>query len=396
MPAPPSASPAGLLQGLKIADFSALLPGPFGTVLLADLGAEVIKVEPPEGDMLRSFPFDMARVVNRNKRSVVLDLKHPASREVVDRLASWADIVVEGSRPGVADRLGIGAQRLRELNPRLVYCSISGFGQTGPARGRAGHDTSYMAASGALAYPGSYSDQAVRRAGLPMSDLAGSMSFAILALAAWARAQRTGQGATLDLSLTEATMSLATVRGDLDREEPNLNYLMPGNDTFATSDGRWVALGIIEPHFWAAFVAAIGEAEPQLRDHQFGSIERRLEHGVELQALLAHIVARHDSAWWARVFIEHDIPGEVALTMAEAVRSSQSQARGLLTELDGESHLPFPALLDGAPAGTLRSVAPKVGQHSREVIESLGFAPGDADRLMRTGAFDARPREVHP
>ena len=178
-----------LLDGLKIVDFSALLPGPYGTVLLADLGADVIKVEPPTGDMLRHLPFDMVRVANRNKRSLVLDLKNAAAREVAGRLAAWADIVVEGSRPGVAERMGIGPERLRAIHPKLVYCSISGFGQTGPWRLRAGHDISYLAASGALAYPGSATDTRPRRSGLPVSDLAGSLYFAVAALAAWARAQ---------------------------------------------------------------------------------------------------------------------------------------------------------------------------------------------------------------
>lgn len=385
-----SGSEGMLLEGLKILDFSALLPGPYGTALLADLGADVIKVEPPNGDTLRSFPFEMARVVNRNKRSIAIDLKNPASGEVIERLARWADIALEGSRPGVADRVGIGAERLRSINPKLVYCSISGFGQTGPWRNRSGHDVTYMAAAGALAYPGSYGETKVRRAGLPVSDLAGSLHFAVIALAAWARAQRTGQGAVIDLSLTEASMSLATVRGDLDRESPNLNYLMPGNDTFETADGRWVALGLIEPQFWTNFVEALGDEDPRLRDPHFSSIERRLQHGEELQNLLTETIARHDAAFWQRLFDTHDIPGAVIWTMYEAVRSEQALARDLIVTAEGQTHLPFPARLDGQRAGSLRWVAPNVGQHTDDVLRDLGFDDEQTSELKATGAFDVR------
>ena len=383
-----------LLEGLKIVDFSALLPGPYGTVLLADLGAEVIKVEPPAGDMLRHLPFGMARVANRNKRSIVLDLKHPAARAVVDRLARWADIVVEGSRPGVAQRLGIGAERLRAINPRLVYCSISGFGQTGPSRDRSGHDITYLAASGALAYPGSRDESRPRRSGLPVSDLAGSLYFAVAALAAWSRAQRSGRGATLDLSLTEAAMSFASVRGDLDRAAPNLNYLMPGNDTFEAADGRWVALGVIEPHFWDHFVAAAGDLEPRLRAAQYATLAQRLAHSAAVVEVIADAMRRLDAAQWMQRFEAHDVPGQTVLDPAEAMDSEQVRARGVLRQIDGERHLPFPVHVDGVSAGRLRNLAPAVGADARGVLAELGCNPAEIEHFMRSGALDPRTRET--
>ena len=386
---------AALLAGLKIADFSALLPGPYGTVLLADLGADVVKIEPPGGDMLRQLPFGMVRVANRNKRSIVLDLKQPASREVVDRLAGWADIAVEGSRPGVAERMGIGAERMRGINPRLVYCSISGFGQTGPWRDRSGHDITYLAASGALAYPGSAGDERPRRSGLPVSDLAGSLYFAVAALAAWGRAQRTGVGATLDLSLTEAAMSFASVRGDLNQPGLNLNYLMPGNDTFATADARWVALGVIEPHFWEHFVEAAAEVEPRLGREAYATLDRRLESAAEVAALIADAMRQRDAAYWMRRFELHDVPGHTVLTPAEAIASDQARARGLLEQIDGERHLPFPVRVDGAPGGRLRKLMPEAGADRGEVLAALGFSTDDIARLIATGALDSRERQTH-
>ena len=381
-----------LLDGLKIVDFSALLPGPYGTVLLADLGADVIKVEPPTGDMLRHLPLGMVRVANRNKRSLVLDLKHPAALEIVDRLAAWADIVVEGSRPGVAERLGIGPERLRAIHPQLVYCSISGFGQTGPWRMRAGHDISYLAAGGALAYPGSATDTRPRRSGLPVSDLAGSLYFAVAALAAWARAHKTGVGATLDLSLAEAAMSFASVRGDFNCAEPNLNYLMPGNDTFATADGRWMALALIEPMFWDHFVAAAADVEPRLRSPAYSTLNQRLGCVAEVSAVIAAAMRQRDAAVWMVLFEQHDVPGHTVLSPAEASSTEQAVSRGLLREIDGERHLPFPVQVDGEPGGSLRALAPALGEHTTEVLRTLGYDADGVARLMASGVCKARDR----
>ena len=381
-----------LLDGLKIVDFSALLPGPYGTVLLADLGADVIKVEPPTGDMLRHLPFDMVRVANRNKRSLVLDLKNAASREVVDRLAAWADIVVEGSRPGVAERMGIGPERLRAIHPRLVYCSISGFGQTGPWRLRAGHDITYLAASGALAYPGSAGDARPRRSGLPVSDLAGSLYFAVSALAAWTRVLRTGVGATLDLSLTEAAMSFASVRGDLNHAQPNLNYLMPGNDTFATADGRWMALGVIEPVFWDHFVTAAGDVEPRLRNPAYATLAQRLACAAEVSAVVADALRQRDAATWMVLFDQHDVPGHTVMTPVEALASEHAVARGLLREIDGERHLPFPVHVDGESGGHLRALVPALGADTHDVLQTLGCDAAEIARLMASGACETRAR----
>jgi crotonobetainyl-CoA:carnitine CoA-transferase CaiB-like acyl-CoA transferase len=176
------------LRDVKVADFSLLLPGPFATLTLADLGADVVKIEPREGDFARRIPFAMFRMANRNKRSLALDLKHKSAPRIVAALARWADVALEGFRPGVAERLGIDHATLARHNPRLVYCALSGYGQTGPDRLVPGHDLNYLAASGALALAGHWPEPP-RRSGLPVADLAGGC-YAAIAIAARAAGDR--------------------------------------------------------------------------------------------------------------------------------------------------------------------------------------------------------------
>lgn len=378
-----------LLSGLRVLDFTALLPGPFATVILADLGADVIKVEPPAGDFARKMPVEMFRVANRNKRSLVLDLKNPDSIPVIERLARWADVAMEGFRPGVAQRLGIGPNQLREVNPRLVYCSLSGYGQTGPLRDVPGHDFNYMAASGALSFLGHWNDNQPRRSGLPVADVGGGSYCVIAILAALMRRNATGEGATLDLSLTEAAMSFMSVRRGLDNDEPGRWHLYPTNDLFDTRDGRRLAFGIVEPHFWTAFVEATAHLEPRLRDPRFAEEPGRREHGDELGALMASLLRTRTATEWLALFAGTDVPVQLVHTPREAADSAQSRARGLVQEIGGERHLPFPAVTDQGPAGRLNALAPEIGEHSEQVLAELGFDAQQREQLTRRGACRA-------
>ena len=377
---------SSMLSGVKVLDFTALLPGPFATSILADLGANVIKVEPPAGDFARQMPVEMFRVANRNKRSIALDLKQPDSREVIARLARWADVAVEGFRPGVVDRLGVGPKQLRAINPALVYCSISGYGQTGPLRDEPGHDFNYMAASGALSFLGHWSDKRPHRSGLPVADVAGGSYAAIAILAALLSRKTTGAGATLDISLTEAAMSFMSVRRGLDNDEPGRWHLYPTNDLFDTADGRRLSFGIVEPHFWTAFLAAAGPLEPRLTEPRFAGESGRRTHGDELAAIISQLMLAKDAREWLAFFQGHDVPVQLVHTPREAADSPQARARGLVQQIDGERHLPFPVATDQGPAGRLSSLAPDVGEHTDAILGELEFTPEERLRLAQQGA----------
>ena len=275
------AEPWAPLRGIQVLDFSMFVPGPFASAMLADLGAEVIKVEMLTGDPGRAYVPVQFETENRNKRSIALDLKNPAAKDIVHRLVRNTDIVLEGFRPGVAKRLSIDYPTLKGSNGKLVYCSISGYGQTGPWRERPGHDVNYVAAAGALAFPGQWL-KAPARSSLPIADMGGGAFAAVAILAAL----HEGKGAYLDLSLFESAFFWAAMRHSLDREVDPRAHIFPVNDVFETSDGRRLTLGILEEHFWKNFV----QLAPELDDPRFSSDASRRQHGDILSEKLSSIM----------------------------------------------------------------------------------------------------------
>ncbi|GAC1613826.1 MAG: CoA transferase [Candidatus Elarobacter sp.] len=359
------------LAGVRVLDFSVLLPGPFATVMLADLGADVIKVEPPGGDNGRTITGLDFETVNRNKRSLVLDLKDPASHGTVGRLAAWADVAIETFRPGVAERLGIGCDALRAHNDVLIYCSLSGYGQDGPEAMQPGHDLNYLAAAGMLALPGHWDEPRPRRPGLPIADLAGGAYTAIAILSALHERTRTGRGVRLDLSLFEAALSFTATRRGLELDGPTRQHLYPTNDLFETADARFLALGIVEEHFWTNFLRALGDAAGAMDQHRFASEPLRREHGDALQPLMRAALRERSAAEWLAVFEQNDVPARLVLTPREASRGAQVRARELIVERDGHSHLPFPVKADGVSAPSVRRPAPRIGENTDEILREL-------------------------
>ena len=361
------------LAGLKVVDFSMFVPGPFASAILADLGAEVTKVEMPRGDPGRAYVPVQFATENRNKRSIALDLKNPESRRIVEKLVKHADIVLEGFRPGVAKRLDMDFASLSKIKPGLIYCSISGYGQTGPWRERPGHDVNYVAAAGALAFPGQWL-QPPARSSLPLADMGGGAFAAIAILAAL----REGKGAYLDISLFETAFFWAAMRHSLDPQVDPRAHIFPVNDVFETADGRRLTLGILEEHFWTNFI----KLAPELAQERFSSDASRRKHGDELSALISKVVKQRSAAEWLRLCEAHDVPVDLCVTPGEAARHPQLVER----EAVERGYAKFPVWANGRRGGRIRAGTPKLGEHAREILVELGFDDADIAGLFRSGA----------
>ncbi|HEY7242136.1 MAG TPA: CaiB/BaiF CoA-transferase family protein [Burkholderiales bacterium] len=364
------------LKGTRVVDFSMFVPGPFASALLADLGAEVIKVEMPGGDPGRGYVPVQFETENRNKRSLALDLKNPASKEIVHRLVRNTDIVVEGFRPGVAKRLGIDYDALKKSKSDLVYCSISGYGQTGPWRERPGHDVNYVAAAGALAFPGQWL-KAPARSSLPIADMGGGAFAAVAILAAL----HEGKGAYLDLSLFETAFFWAAMRHGLDPEVDPRAHIFPVNDVFETQDGKRLTLGILEEHFWGNFVKLV----PELGEERFSNDSSRRKNGDALSRLLERVMKEKSAADWLKLCDENDVPVDLCVTPGEAARHPQLVER----QATERGYAKFPVWANGRRGGAIRRRAPKLGEHSREILVELGFDDSEIADFLKSRAVGA-------
>ena len=365
------------LTGIRVVDFSMFVPGPFCSAIFADLGAEVIKVEAPRGDPGRSYVPVQFRMENRNKRSLALDLKSKESISVVQRLTERSDIAIEGFRPGVAKRLGIDRESLSAFNPKLIYCSISGYGQTGPWRERPGHDVNYVAAAGALAFPGQWL-KAPGRSSLPLADMAGGAFAAIAILAALQERNATGKGSSLDLSLFESAFFWAAMRHSLDPKVDPRAHIFPVNDVFETADGKRLTLGILEQHFWESFL----EVAPELRDERFATDASRRKHGDELSSRMEKTIRAKTAGEWLELLGEHDVPVDLCVSPAETKEIPHVKERKTAC---GE-FVPFPVWANGRRGGRIRCGVPALGEHSREILVELGFDDGEIAEMRKTGS----------
>ncbi len=366
------------LSGLRVVDFSMFVPGPFCSAMLADLGADVVKVEPPKGDPGRSYVPVQFKTENRNKRSLAVDLKNPASRQIVEKLASKADIVLEGFRPGVAKRLAIDYESLKNQNPRLIYCSISGYGQTGPWRERPGHDVNYVAAAGGLAFPGQWLNPPARSS-LPVADMGGGSFAAVSVLAALHERNSSGKGKYLDLSLFETAFFWAAMRHSLDANVDPKAHIFPVNDVFECKDGQRLTLGILEVHFWENFKKVV----PGFEAEEFSDDRKRRMNGDLLSRKLSEIMRTKTSAEWIVLLEENDIPADLCVTPAQAAVENRQ-----LVERKASSggFATFPVFADGKRGGALRSGVPELGAHTREILVEHGFDDADIARFIQSGA----------
>jgi alpha-methylacyl-CoA racemase len=360
------------LAGIRVLDLSRLLPGPFCSLLLADFGADVIKVEDlGAGDYARADPPAFA-ALNRGKRSVRLDLKSAGGRDAFLRLARGADVVLESFRPGVMDRLGVGWERLRAENPALVYCAITGYGQDGPLRDRAGHDLNYLARAGLLALSGEAGGPPVQSAG-QIADVGGGALMAAFGILA---ALRSGEGQLVDVAMADGALSwlqMLAARPDSRRGSLTLGGGILCYRPYRCADG-YVALGALEPKFFAAFCD--GVSRPDLIEHQFDP------PGSAAHGEVASILLSRTRAEWEEFNARHDCCLEPVHELAEALADPQFRAREML--LDGA--LGTPVKLSETPAD-VSGAAPGPGEHTDEVLAEAGLSAGEIAALREEGAI---------
>ena len=389
---------ASALQGIRVLDLSRLLPGPYLTMLLADLGADVTKIEDPHlGDYMRHYPPTIDGVsgrylaVNRGKKSLVLDLKSATGRDALLRMVDQSDIVVESFRPGVMDRLGIGWSTLHARNPRVILCSISGYGQTGPYVHRAGHDLNYVSLAGVLAMGGG-ANAAPAMPGVQIADIAGGALWSATGiLAALFGRERTGIGTHLDISMAEGALALLTAElGNLDagatpsRGTETLNGGMACYRVYRTADDRYVSVAPLEPKFWLAFNQAIG------RIGNVAELASTGPHQEIIAAELTEILARKTLAEWLPIFAANDCCCEPILEMDELEQHPLHRERGVFFSIPGAGS--SSVRQTRTPLGMPRrpTMPPKMGEHSRQVLESYGFALAEIDALIPSKQAPAR------
>jgi alpha-methylacyl-CoA racemase len=394
---------SGPLGGIRVLDLSRLLPGGFCSLLLADFGAEVLKVEDlGAGDYVRwSPPFhpgveESARsalflALNRNKRSIRIDLKTPEGREVLLRLVREHDVLLESFRPGVLDRLGVGYAQLREENPALVYCAITGYGQTGPNTARPGHDMNYLGLNGLLGLTGEPDGPPVQSAG-QVADLGGGALMAAFGiLAALRERERFGEGQLVDVSMWDGSLSwlaMVAARALCEGREPVRGKLeLAGGIVcyrpYRCADG-WVTLGALEPKFWAAWCRGVGRED---------LLERQLDPpGSDAHAEVEAIFLARSRDDWTAFAAEHECCLEPVLGLGEALGSELAHAREMVVELDqpGATEpvrlLGLPLKLSRTPGDANRRPGPGLGEHTDDVLAALGYGGEDVARLRAAGA----------
>jgi crotonobetainyl-CoA:carnitine CoA-transferase CaiB-like acyl-CoA transferase len=392
----------GPLGGVRVLDLTQFLSGPFGTQILGDLGAEIIKVEPPGGELARGVPpyfveGDSAYylAVNRNKKSVVIDLKTARGVELVQELAAHSDVLVENNRPGVMERLGLGQAELRARNPRLIYCSISGFGQTGPDRDLPAYDMIVQAMSGGMSLTGE-PGRAPVRAGIPIGDLAAGMYSVMGILAALVQRQISGEGRFVDVSMLDAQIAMLCYQGayylmsgEVPEAQGRGHDSIPTYRSFECCDGVSLVVTANTERMWVGLCKGIGL--PQLvNDPRFKDQAERLANKVALWEILEARFRTEPAQHWLEKMNSGSIPAALVNTLDKALNAPQVLHRNMLVELRSQagSHLRVPGnpIRFGTPGNADSGYPPHLGEHTNDVLgQYLGLDPDELRALQNQG-----------
>ena len=384
------------LDGIRVIDQTQVMAGPACSMLLADMGADVIKIEPPEGEASRKQGGEIAPgvaaafvAINRNKRGMTLDLKQSEGVAILKTLVATADVLVENYRPGVAKRLGVDFDTLRELNPRLVYCSISGFGQTGPYAARGGYDLIAQGMSGIMSVTGHPGGEPVK-VGIPITDL-GAGLFATFGILCALRARRlTGRGQFVDTSLFEAGLALSVweateywLTGQTPQPMGSAHRMNAPYQALRASDG-YFTVGAANEKLWPLFCALIGR-DALVRDSRFETVALRVKNRPALQEELETATLHHPRRHWLERCEQAGIPAGPIYSVPEALADPHAQARGMVQELPHPAAGPVkvlgnPVKMSRTPP-QIRKAAPLLGEDTDDVLRELGYRPEEVAAL---------------
>ena len=393
----------GPLAGMKVIDLTHVMAGPTCTLMLADMGAEVIKIEKvPQGDDTRHTPPSIGDetaaflMMNRNKRGMALDLKKASGAKVLRRLLESADVLVENFGPGVMERLGFGYEDLRKKHPALIYCSLSGFGRTGPYKDRRGFDLVAQAMSGIMSFTGEGPGRPPVKCGAPLSDITAGILAAMGVLAAYTHRLKTGEGQWVETSLYEAALvqtywqsAIALATGVAPKAMGSAHPLNAPYQAFETADG-WIVVGGANQKNWQRIAEAIGAPE-LVDDPRFLNSADRMEHLKELEVELAARFRNLPAAHWLTVLEQEGVPCGPVRDMLQALSDPQTIARDMVVEvpharLGRVQTLGIPVKFSQTP-GKIRSGAPVYGEHSREILSEYGFGADEIAAFEKEGAL---------
>ncbi|MBW2092765.1 MAG: CoA transferase [Deltaproteobacteria bacterium] len=401
----------GLLSGVRILDLTRMLAGPYGTMLLADMGAETIKIEDHSGDYTRlgvqtslggMGAYFLA--INRNKKSVVLDLKHPRGLELFYEMVKVSDVVMDNMRPQALKRLKVDYEDLVKINPKIISCSLSGYGHTGPYRDRTSFDLTIQAVSGGMSLTGEPGRPPVRM-GIPVGDIAGGMSSALAVTSALHYRNTTGKGQKLDISLLDAQISMASylvayylVGGILSGPQGSRHGSLVPYEAFKTKD-TWIVVACVTQKFWEGLCAAMDLGELVI-DERFEDALKRLKNHDELIPILQERFLDKTTDEWMNILLEADVPCAPVNTLDRALADPQVLARNMVVELDHPGLGKFKLAgnpIKGSAVEEQFTAPPRLGEHTAEVLTNLlGFTEEDIRILAEEkviGLFSEEAKE---